>query len=379
MQGYMKIIVGVGLAILFIFGSWYGYGRLTADDIELKLRDDEPFGVRIALLDDEKDDSLEMLLQMTVFPGHKRVCFYFVNTEAFFEDEKKPLREMSASSADRFESYTGIASDYTMTLKKKDAVRLLNLVEGVSHFVDQPVFLENARFQYPRGVRRFSGEQVLEYVLGREKTDRKKKELLASIDRLFRQESVVLNLFWRLALYKKQVTSAPLKAFMADLIDTGMTDMELNSLAAFLSSGVHAGVLEVPLEAKNVGKRDQLLQVKDKRARGLFQNYRDGLKSTNKPVYTMEVLNGTETPRLARRVKQFMRDKGPTVLSTGNYEYKPLPTTVIVDRAGNTFHAHLLARKTRTKRARVFFRRRAMLVNSTFILGNDFKLKNLRL
>ena len=87
----------------------------------------------------------------------------------------------------------------------------------------------------------------------------------------------------------------------------------------------------------------------------------------------MEVLNGTETGGLARKVKQFLQDRGLVVLNTDNFPYKPQVKTVIVERYGSSFNALKLLELTGIDRKRVFFRRKALEVHASIIIGDDFK------
>ena len=367
-------------AIAVLFGLYFIFKLTTANEAETRLRADRPLGIRIALLDDSNKDSLEVLLQAIIFPKNRQVCFYFVNTDAFYADEKKPIREMRVGAADRFSSYTGVKSDYYIYLKKSAGARILDLMEGLPFFLEEPIIFENAEFQYPQGFLFFSGMQIMEYSLARRKVA-KGDAVASGIDRLFRQESVLLSLFGQIAKYRDLMKAQSMGSIALSLLDTNLTLAELSSLADALSS-MHANVLEVPLEAiPSPQSKDPKLAVRTQGAKNLFNDFTDNLASNQlrKNSFTLEVLNGTETKGMARRVKQYLQELGPMVLTTDNYDYKPLERTVILDRAGNTYHASVLAGKTGTPRSQIFFNRRAMQVNLTIIIGTDFKIKKLRL
>ena len=134
------------------------------------------------------------------------------------------------------------------------------------------------------------------------------------------------------------------------------------------------------MELVRDGRQDKML-VNPKRGRVVFREYEDNLKAgrLNADLFPMEVLNGTEVGGLARRVKQFLQDRGLQVLDADNYPYKPLARSFIVGRSGDTYVATRVMEMTALERTRVVFGRVALDVDATFIIGTDFDTKQLRL
>lgn len=382
MSGLTRVVLVV-LAGLVLFTAYLSYSRLTSNDLDLKLASAEPFGIRFALLDDRNENRLEALAQVVIWPREKRALLYFLNTSARYDADDDQIRMLSPRSADRFQGFTEVSNDYYLTINRTQAVRLLDLMEGMTLIVEDSQTFPNARFQYPRGVRFYPGEQILEYALADRAPDKDpSKRFLSTIEKLYRMESTLLNLYWRLGEYRELLSHRDLSAFAASLVDSNLSGEELASLFAYLNleNEVHLSVLEVPMEIVKDAATDMLL-ANPKRGRVVFREFQENLKAgrLTTDLFPMEVLNGTEVGGLARRVKQFLQDRGMQVLDADNYPYKPLPKSFIVSRSGDTYVTTRVMQFTAVERNRVVFGRAALDVEASFIIGADFDTKQLRL
>lgn len=364
--------------ILAVFFGLVAYNRATANDIDLLLGEDQPFGLRIALL--EGADQTAVVAQAVFFPRRKRVLLYFVNTDARLEADDKTLLEMSPGSADRFARYTEVSSDYYLQIHATDLARLIDLGEGLNVFLEAPLVFENARFQYPDGLRAMPGDQVVEYAVARRKQERG-SEYLSGVERLHRAESILLTLFWNIDSLAKRLEHPGLQQAAAGLLKTNLNGEELRSLFAYLADedDLEISCLETPLEFV-AGPGGGKLLVKETRARVLFSEFVENLNAgrLNGDNFPVEVLNGTEVGGQARRVKQFLQDRALPVLNAGNYPYKPLANSFIVDRSGNTFVPRRMVELTGFERSRVAFGRAPANVSVSLLIGEDFNPKNLR-
>lgn len=357
--------------------------RLTATGLDRRLNGSAPVGIFFAVEDDKNSNSVEVAGQMIILPEQRRVLLLFLNTDAHYEGSDKPVRT-ALFGEDRFSRFTGIPTHYSIRITRTNAARALDALGGLSFFVEETVTFRDALYQYPRGLNTLPGEQLLEYALAREPGPQA-EAYLNGIDRLFRIESTVLNLLWKRSQLRDQVSHAKWQAFFFSLLKTDLSAKEVIRLFAFLApdDGVQFSVAEIPLEAippGTVGPEGRLI-VKEKRAQRIFAEYKDNLQSgrLTPEAFPLEVLNGTETKGLGRRVRQFLQDRGLQGLVAENYRYRPLARTVILERAGNTFIAEKLRDLTGVDRNMVFFRRRASDVNATLILGEDFNVKKMNL
>lgn len=376
MTGYLKILAYVAAAFVLLL-IYFGYRAYTANDLEKRLSEEEPIGIRVALVNEENDDALEVLGQVVLYPHHDRILFYLLNTDASYEGDDDPISSESPRSADRFSRYTGVDNDYTATVTRANLARLLDLAEGLNVFLEDAVILENGLFQYPRGRQYWPGEQVVEYALGRVKQEPDRVHL-SGVERLLRIESVLLNYFWNKQEYLAKFNDPALWLAAAGLIDMSLSPAEARSLLEFIARDeVHSSVLEVPLEQVAVTRFRKRLVVKDQRAKLLYNGFSDDMAAgrLNSDQFSMEVLNGTEISRLANRVQQYMKDRGGQVLDADNYPYKPVYETVVLERSGNSYNARKLLEITGMKPERVYFRRQVTDVKISLVLGEDFDIK----
>lgn len=375
-----KILIAIAVPLLLMLCYWI-YARLTADSLELLLSSDEPLALRIALEDSNAagEDELAALAQIVIFPEYKRVLFYFVNTDAHATDDDSPLKKESARSADFFEILTGLDSKYSISIHRKQAAHAINLMGGLTLFLEEPYKFDSQKFSYPQGVRFMPGEQAMEFALSRI-TSQPDRDYLTGVDRLLRLESLLLNLLWIRSELAESVATPEVRGILKKKIKTSLTEEELTTLMEYLlDEDTEYGMMEVPLQIKHQGRK-KWLEIKPRSGHSLFTSYKEDLKggqlrSDNFPV---EVLNGTETPGLARRVKQFLQDRGLQVLDADNYAHKPHPNSVLVERSGDTFRANHLYKITGIEKKRVVFHRGYLDVYGSFIIGNDFTTRQLK-
>ena len=375
----MKKFFLIFTLLAFLLVGFLFYFQESMNSVEVMLNTEEPFGFRFSISDDTQNNTIQFLAQVVIFPKWNRIFVYCLNTDAYYKD--KPIYKMSPRLADRLESYTKIKNTAYIHVNRTNGIRILNLTDGITFFSEEPFFFSQTKFQYSRGFHYYEGEQVLEYMILREGYSSSSSGFPNELGRLFRQESMILNLFWQ---RKNLVAKMPpkMKDFAGGLIDTNLNQEELKRLFSYIFlNEVHMKVLEVPLRAKKFGKKKRLL-VKETRANDLFQNAMDEeFVGHSKPRhgYSLQILNGTEVQGLARRIKFFFQNLDIRILDVDNYEPKPLRKTVLMGRSGDTFPAKYLMEITGMKESQVSFFRKPLGIDLTLLLGLDFNAKKLQL
>ncbi|MCB1172941.1 MAG: LCP family protein [Leptospiraceae bacterium] len=375
----IKVISAAGslaLGLLLALIIWY----YSANDLGVLLRQSEPFGIRIALIDNSQADTelTAALGQLLVFPEQKRLLLYSANTDARYEADASPLAEQSPFSADQFKEYTDLRNSYYITLTTQSLQRIIDLAGGTTIFLEDNLIFDQQDYSYPHGVLLMSGEQVVEFMLARH-TEQPDRAWLNGVDRLRRMESMLLNLYWHRKQWQRSFEQKETAELALSWIETDLGLSEMETLLAFVSAAdVHLAVQELPMK-QEIGPNGPTLLIKAKSARIIYNSYKeDVLSGRDRPDnFPVEVLNGTETGGMARRVKQFLQDRGLQVLDADNYRYKPLQHSSIVERSGDTWHAHHLMELTGIKPRYVSFKRQPMDVEGSFIIGTDFKINQL--
>lgn len=363
------------IALIALLASVSGGCGLVGGGFAGRLRSGDPLHIRISF-EDEKDHSLLMYGRMVIYPEQRVAALCIVNTQARTDPHSEPFRKGFGVFGDPMKEMTGKGHDFSLTFRPSGYVRLIDLLEGVDFFVEDPIFLKNGRFQYPDGVTLFSGAQALEYSLADGPAE-KGSEYLAEIDRMFRAESVLLSVFWQLQRKFKLIDTERRMALVHSLVET---DMSKDQLHAFL--GAFAGdhpldivVVESPLELGTLNGQKILLYKKDRQAPA-FQEFEKtvGQKVDGFPV---QVVNGTDINRLASKVKDLIHNRGVRVLNTDNYRVKDFPHSTAIEHSGDFRKGKLLEQLLALPEEQVFFRRRALDLHATIIMGQDFNVKNL--
>ena len=379
LRRFLFIFIVLFAALISLFVYW----RLTANDMSILLREGEPIAIRLALLDDKQGlgkDSLEFLAQIIIFPKQKGLLLYCVNTDAHYNGDL--IRKMSPRSADHFGDYTELYSKDYIHIKRSQGERLLDILGGITFFVGETLFLKGTEYQYPNGVRYYPGEQIFEYMFSYQSVQKQSSAPKNPQERLLRQESMLLNLYWQRKILAAQLATQKLQSLALDLISSSLSQAELVSLMEYLlDEDIHLSVLELPLELRRYRGRN-ILSVKEERAAKFFRDRFAKAKirwQKDQENYALQILNGTPTPGLARRLKFSLQNLGPRIIDVDNYEPKPLLRTMLVERSGDTSIAKHLMELMYMNKERVSFRRKISDIELSLIIGNDFSLKKFQL
>ena len=379
----LKKISYFTISLLIILFLIYFYWNYKTDKIQLLIEKNKPFGLRFAIINDTNKDKLEFISQLIIYPKYKRIILYSLHTDATVKD-KNLIKDLSPSSADFFEEFTEISNNNYIHLTKSNAEHLIDLFEGINFYIEDNVFLKDSLYQYPRGFHYFSGEQVMEYF-----TLQKIKESLTKeysiIDKLYRQESILLNIFWQRSQIENKISNIKLYEFAKNLTKTNLSLEELSSIMKFIiNPETHLQTLEVPLDLKNKNSK-QIIEIKKDRASIQYKEYiaRSEIKWVKPQIddYSIQILNGTETSGLAKVIRESIQNLGPNILDVDNYKYKPLSNTMIIERSGNTYIAQKMMKLLNLNKDenRISFNRKASDIEISLLIGKDFSAKKLKL
>lgn len=381
MNRFVKFLVllAVLMAAFFLFQWIRGF---FADDVAARIADEEPFSIRFSVQKDEEGPLLSFA-RLMLYPAENKAVFYFLNTGSHYPDEEENISTLSAFSADRFRQWVGSGADYNLYFTEKNMGRFIDFLGGMHIFLPQPVVIKDARYQYPHGIQFLSGHQAMEFSHGAIPLERG-SDHLAQMDRLFRTESIVLNLLWQLPEKQEFLEGDGVIPFLYSLAETDLTTEEFGSLLMYFATEEELDVfaLETPLQFEEDPKNpyEKRLAVNEDRCAELYEKFLQEMRTgaLDTASFPMDVQNGTEKAGLAGRVKQFLHGSGTEVLYADNFERKPLPESVVLERSGSFSIARRIAYKTGRPRERVFFLRQPLDIYGTFILGDDFQIKDLK-
>ncbi|MCB1164608.1 MAG: LCP family protein [Leptospiraceae bacterium] len=380
MNRFTRILVIIAVVLVGFFVVQWIRGFFS-DDVASRISDGDQLSIRFAIQDEQ--GQLLTFARMTMYPAESKAALYFLNTASHYPDEEANIATMSPFSADRFRGWVDTGADYNIYFNEKNFTRLIDFLGGMHIFLPEPLAIKDGRYQYPHGIQFISGGQAMEFAHG-QTTLEKGSEHLAQMDRLYRSESILLNLIWQLSEKQELLERDGSLPFLYSLAETDLTAEEFSSLFMYFASDKELDVfaLETPLQFEDNPKNpyEKRLLVNEERCKEHYEKFlaqmRTGALDT--ASFTMDVQNGTERGGMAGRVKQFLHGSGTEVLYAENYERKPLPESVVLERSGSFSIARRIAYKTGRPRNRTFFLRKPLDVMGTFLVGEDFQIKDLK-
>ena len=380
------LIVFILISLASLLGQCGG-----GNQMDRLLEEEEPIGIRLSLRRKEEEGvRLELIGQAVLLPREKAMVVYSVNTDAYYRiesgEKNSPVFSMKPGKADRFEEFTGVPSRYHLDFDAEELSRLVDISGGFEVYLEHDLVLDQALFQYPRGVLYMPGKQLVEYLTGKKQETDPTRAHLGGVDRLYRAESVLLSVIWNLPEMTEKISSPEIREAMIKLPDTNLKREEIQSILEFLKKKeTIACTIEVPLEELPlpgaVQSYEKALVVKSSRAPEVYEKVLSNIqnKGYRQGAYHVDVLNGTEKGGLAKRVKQYIQNEHLQVLDVDNFPYKPVKRTIVLDRSGNTAYPARLSRLTGLDRSRVYFSRSLLDVESTLVIGTDFNFRNIKL
>lgn len=373
----MKLVFGWGVKSLYLIAAAVILSSCSffSGGFSGRLKSGDPLHIRLTI-EDEKDHSLLLYGRLIVYPEQKVALFYFVNTQARTSPTAEPFKKGFGMFGDPLKEITGKGHDFSLKLSPSALSRWIDLLEGEDFFVEDSLFLKGARYQYPEGISLFPGAQAVEYAFLAGTAERG-SEYLAEVDRLYRGETILLNLFWQLPRKFKVIDSESRMKLIHSLVETDLSSDQLRSLFAAFAGDHPLGmvVLEAPMELGTLNGQKVLIYKKD-HPELLFQEFEKNI-AQKVDGFPVQVLNGTEINRLASKVKDLIHNRGVRVLNTDNYKDKNFPHSLAIEHSGDFRKARLLMELLALPPEQVFFRRRAVDLQATIIMGNDFNVKNL--
>ncbi len=325
-----------------------------------------------------KEDKVEFVLFASVYPNDKKIFLYYVNPMIAFSDIRIESDGINSASQikSKLEALLDKKIDYTLTLREDHFSRIIDILGGVSIYFDSQLMKKNPELKLTSsGDFNFSGSEALSFL--------KLKNLdnpYDFLDRLNKQESLTLTLYDNLTKNSKLIHKEWL-AFMFNFFEGNLSVQEFYFLFENLTENKYTFLItEMPSELadpKLENSKKQFLKIKDEIVSIAFSKFETVFKSgefTDGEYARIEVLNGTETNGLAKRVKIFLNEKRIKVLSTDNASKVNVKESVIINRSGNTAYVKKISELLGINNIKHIINKESGL-DLTVILGEDFEIK----
>jgi hypothetical protein len=326
----------------------------------------------------DSDNKTALSLFVFLEPTQKKCGLFFINPLTVFEKDGKTIEDMQEDSISylipHLESITGLKVNYSFIITQKDFVKAINLIGGISYYLDPTV--ASMEGEYKRGVGDFQmyGRELVDYL---KLTENPTPE--DYLNRLNKQESIVLTIYDKIREipeFKKEWVILFEKTVKSEL-----TGLELYSIFQFVNKNhLIFAISELPVEPMVQEKtKKNVLLAKSEIASVSFAKLKNYLQVEDYKFGELsrsEVLNATEKNGLAKDVKSILNEKQYKVLAIGNGWSKTTEKeSMVVDRSGNSEISYRIANTLNIKKVRHIIDKELGL-DASVLLGEDFEIKS---
>jgi len=231
----------------------------------------------------------------------------------------------------------GVEISFSIVIDTGSLVKIVDLLEGVDIFIPSPVDIieEGKPILFPSGVTRLDGDKAALYITY--SAPEENAELGT-----FRRQRFFLGFIKRLGEQHEFLSIPEVSSLFQSFLRTSMNERTRSRLL-----GEWTGIDTDRMNIQSVGGNlrevsGQILILPYYDGNLIKEIVRQALGSLVRPmggpegerVYTVEVLNGTQTVGLAGRTAELLRGFGYDVITIGNADNQNYEKTLIIDRSG---------------------------------------------
>ncbi len=257
-----------------------------------------------------------------------------------------------------FERDFKLSVPFYIELYAVDVIRLVDLIEGIHIFMLDQV---KGKDTHPFGLRYYDGKKIVEYMNVTEN-----KSIFQKYDRV---QDILLSLYNRKERYKKFLNNAFVTEALAS-VKTNIMPQEFMSLMRLVYNDSEVMCTTIPGEFD-----DKQYYITDEISYKIYEKeFLSKLFTADKGVSTLKVkiLNGTDVPGLARKMRNLLIREGLNVVEFGNSPFPNLKRSVIVNQRGNISNVGDVAKLTGIKKVYNVIDNTQMH-DLLIIIGKDFE------
>lgn len=335
-MGYIKVkdkirlIVSITLICIVILGIFYIYRKLTRNAIETLASNKELINILVAASNEynERRHSFYAILHFN--PEKNSIGVTFVPPNYLVTLNKRTGKAKRLSSLP-FSDYSDIIESleddlhitipFYIELYASDAIKIIDLIEGIKLYILDQV---KPDYGYTTGINYCDGRKTLWYINKVEQNS-----IYLKYDRIM---DVALTLFTNKELYKKYAGKEYISE-MVNSINTNLLIQEMISLidVVYDAKTVYTTVMPGKMDRDNNYTVDDITRklYEQKFLRPLVLDIKDS------ESIKVRILNGSDIPGLARKMRNVLTREGLTVAEFGTSPYAVTDKTVIINQKGN--------------------------------------------
>ena len=326
----IRLIVSITLVCIVILSIFYIYRRFTRNAIQTLATNKELINILVAASNDynERRHSFYAIVHFNQEKSSIGVTFIppnYLVTLNKRTGKAKRLNMLSFSDSndiiDSLEDDLHITIPFYMELYGSDVVKIIDIIEGVHLYILDQVKPSSG---FSRGVHYCDGKKTLWYINKVEHDS-----IYIKYDRIM---DVVLTLFTNKESYKKYNRKSYISEMLSSL-NTNLLIQEMLSLADLVydAKTVYTTIMPGKVDSNDNYTVDDITRklYEQKFLRPLV------LGITDTESIKVRILNGSDIPGLARKMRNVLTKEDLTVVEFGTSPYSVIDKTVIINQKGN--------------------------------------------
>jgi len=318
-------------AMAFLLLVYYNVKIANRNTVETLINEKKMINILVAGSNNYRDDRYSFFSIVSINPENGNIGITFIppSFRVFMDDDNSdPARidEIEFSNFNRimiqvaFRRTLRLNVPYFMEIYSPDVKRIVDLLEGIDIFIldqmkDQP--------ELSFGVNYFDGEKTMKYINSVEGGS-----IYLKFDRA---QDIISTLYYNKERYRKFFTPELVTEIFKS-VKTNMVPQEIMKIGKIIfSNGMLTSVmLPGSLEGKYYVTDDIAYKIYE----GEFLKNLV-LESDKEPVTKIKILNGTDEPGLARKMRSDLIREGLNVVEFGTSSYQRMAESIIISRKGD--------------------------------------------
>jgi len=331
----VKKILVISLASLAVLAVlllvYYNYKIVNRNTVEILVNEKKMINILIAGASAYRDDRYSFFAVMSINPENNNVGVTYIppSFRIFLDDDGT---EMARFDEVEFSNYNKIMIQMTLkrTLKlnvpfiveiyPQDVKRFVDLFEGIELFVlDQVKDQSHLHF----GVNYFDGDKIVRYINSVEGNS-----IYLKFDRV---QDILSTLYYNKEQYRRFFNPVMVSE-LGKSIKTNLLPQEILKIGEIIYND--GNLLSVMLP----GSLEEKYYITDDIAYTIYEaEFLKNLVLTDseEPVTKIKILNGTDEPGLARKMRNDLIREGLSVVEFGTSSYAKMHDSIIINRKGD--------------------------------------------
>jgi len=338
------LIFLVSVFLILLVSGIYIYQQVRVDPVTTSIQQGKPFAVQL-MIHDGKELKYTELLFYSPSTGRAALLDIPGNLGVILPQAKKVGRIDSLYKVHSIEGYRDTIEAFVkedipffLEMSFSQLERLIDLLGGIEVFIANSLEMDvkGRKIQLPSGNLHLDGGKAMVYVSLQDPEE-------SDIDRIIRIQKFIQSLLKKIGESVEFLTHPDVVPYLKEVV---RTDMETRGLLSFLREMRKLDIERMSFQRvlgnlRKVEAEDLLFpHFEGQLLRQTVKKMLETLASTEgvrgeEAGLTLEILNGTKMPGLARRTREIYQSFGFDVVSYGNAETQEIEKTVIIDRKGN--------------------------------------------